>query len=265
MNKSYTWDALDYAKSSSAQQIWARELITKLNLQGDERVLDIGCGEGKVTAEIANLVPHGSVVGIDNSEAMLELAKTRYSTSTFPNLQFLCADARQLPFEQEFTVIFSNATLHWIKDHVSVIQGISNSLQSGGKVLLQMGGRGNAAEIIRVVEEMTNSSKWRRYFANFPFPYGFYSPDEYQHWLKDVGLEPIRLELIPKDMTHQGATGLAGWIRTTWLPYTQQLPEQVREDFVKELVERYLEYHPVKEDGLTHVKMVRLEVEAIKC
>ncbi|NEP60398.1 MAG: methyltransferase domain-containing protein [Symploca sp. SIO2G7] len=265
MNKSYTWDALDYAKSSSAQHIWARELITKLNLQGDERVLDIGCGEGKVTAEIANLVPDGSVVGIDSSEVMLELAETRYPTSTFPNLQFLYADACQLPFEQEFTVIFSNATLHWIQDHASVLQGISNSLQLGGKILLQMGGRGNAAEIIRVVEEMTNSSQWRRYFANFPFPYGFYSPQEYQHWLKDVGLQPIRLELMPKDMTHKGSRGLAGWIRTTWLPYTQQLPEQMREDFVTELVDCYLEDHPVTEDGLTHVKMVRLEVEAIKC
>lgn len=262
--KSYTWNALDYAKSSSAQQLWARELIAKLNLQGNERVLDIGCGDGKVTAEIANLLPTGSVVGIDSSEAMLELAKTHYPTNIFPNLQFLHADARQLPFTQEFTVIFSNATLHWIQDHVSVLQGISNSLQSGGKVLLQMGGRGNATEIIRVIEKLTNSNRWCGYFADFQFPYGFYSPQEYQYWLKDVGLEPIRLELIPKDMTHQGAAELAGWIRTTWLPYTQRLPEQMREDFVTELVECYLEYHPVTEDGLTHVQMVRLEVEATK-
>ncbi|NET62062.1 MAG: class I SAM-dependent methyltransferase, partial [Symploca sp. SIO2E6] len=130
MNKPYNWDALDYAKSSSAQQIWARELIAKLNLQGNERVLDIGCGDGKITAEIANLVSDGSVVGIDNSEAMVQLAKTRYPISAFPNLQFHYADACQLPFEQEFTVIFSNAALHWIQDHLSVVQGISNSLQS---------------------------------------------------------------------------------------------------------------------------------------
>ncbi|NEP08822.1 MAG: methyltransferase domain-containing protein [Symploca sp. SIO2C1] len=265
MNKSYTWDAVDYAQSSSAQQIWARELIAKLNLQGNEKVLDIGCGDGKVTAQIANLVPNASVVGIDSSEGMLKLAKTQYPTNAFPNLQFLHADARQLPFKQEFTVIFSNAALHWIQDHVSVLQGISNSLQSGGKILLQMGGRGNAVEIIRVVEELINSNQWREYFIDFPFPYGFYGPQDYQHWLKDVELEPVRLELIPKDMTHKGAVGLAGWIRTTWLPYTQRLPEQMRENFVTELVERYLAYHPVTEDGLTHVQMVRLEVEAIKC
>ncbi|HEY9668031.1 MAG TPA: hypothetical protein V6C91_14565, partial [Coleofasciculaceae cyanobacterium] len=159
---------------------------------------------------------------------------------------------------------FSNATLHWVKDHVSVLHGISHSLQPGGKVLLQMGGRGNAADIVRVLEKMTTSGQWCAYFADFAFPYSFYAPEQYQHWLEHVGLIPIRMELIPKDMTHSEVAGLAGWIRTTWLPYTQRVPEPMREHFVTELVERYLEEHPVTEDGLTHVQMMRLEVEAEK-
>lgn len=261
---SYTWNAQDYEKSSSAQQTWARELISKLNLQGNERILDIGCGDGKVTAEIAGFVPNGSIVGIDSSEAMIELAQTRYPPEAFSNLQFFHADACQLPFHNEFTVVFSNATLHWVKDHVSVLHGISHSLQPRGKVLLQMGGQGNAADIVRVLEMMTTSGQWRAYFADFAFPYSFYAPEQYQHWLEQVGLTPIRMELISKDMTHSDVHGLAGWIRTTWLPYTQQVPEQMREQFVTELVERYLQEHPVTEDGLTHVQMVRLEVEAEK-
>lgn len=262
--KKYTWNALDYEKNSSAQQTWARELIAKLNLQGNERILDVGCGNGKITAEIANLVPDGSVVGIDSSEAMINLARNRYPWDTFPNLQFLQADACQLPFQNEFTVVFSNATLHWIQAHVSVLQGISQSLQLGGKVLLQMGGRGNATELFNVVEEMIRSSQWRAYFADFTFSYFFYDPEKYQRWLKEVGLEPTRVKLIPKDMVHEGSAGLAGWIRTTWLPYTQRVPEQMREQFVRELVESYLESHPVTEEGLTHVQMIRLEVEAKK-
>lgn len=262
--QSYTWNALDYEKNSSAQLAWAKELISKLNLQGNEQILDIGCGDGKVTAEIASVALDGSVVGIDNSEAMIALARSRYPQEAFPNLQFLHADARQLPFQNEFSVIFSNAALHWIQDHVSVLHGISQSLRSGGKVLLQMGGRGNAIAVSTIAEEMTQSDRWRAYFTDFAFPYFFYSPEEYQQWLNDVGLEAIRVELIPKDMTHEGQAGLAGWIRTTWLPYTQQLPEPIREQFVTELVERYLEHHPLTEDGLTHVQMVRLEVEAEK-
>lgn len=260
----YTWNALDYEKSSSAQQKWAREMISQLDLQGNERILDVGCGDGKVTAEIAALVPRGSVVGIDSSEAMIDLARTRYPEEAFPNLQFLHADARQLPFQNEFTVVFSNAVLHWIEDHLSVLRGISQSLQLGGKILLQMGGKGNGSEIFSVVEAMVQSSDWRTYFADFSFPYFFYSPQEYQPWLKATGLEPKRVQLIPKDMTHQGAVELAGWIRSTWLPYTQRLPESMREPFVTELVERYLEHHPVGEDGLTHVAIIRLEVAAEK-
>ena len=261
---SYTWNALDYAKHSSAQQTWARELIRKLNLKGDERVLDVGCGDGKVTAEIANLVPHGSVVGIDSSEAMINLAQTRYPADTFPNLQFVQMDARQLSFDHEFTLVFSNAALHWIQDHVSVLRGISNSLQSGGKALLQMGGKGTAADIVSVIEEMIKFSQWCAYFTDFAFPYFFYPPQEYQPWLEAAELEAIRIELIPKDMTHAGAVGLAGWLRTTWFPYTQQLPEPMRELFITELVGRYLEGHPVDEEGLTHVQMIRLEVEVKK-
>lgn len=262
--KTYTWDAQDYAKSSAAQLSWAKELIAKLNLQGNERVLDVGCGDGKITAEMANLLPYGFVVGIDSSAAMIELAQTRYPADQFPNLQFLQADARQLMFQNEFTVVFSNAALHWVPDHLSVLRGISQSLQRGGKILLQMGGRGNASGIVQVVEEITQSNQWREYFINVAFPYFFYGVEEYQDWLNAVGLEAIRVELIPKDMTHEGSAGLAGWIRTTWIPYTQRVPEPMREPFITELVERYLERYPMTEDRLTHVQMVRLEVEAIK-
>ncbi|MGH2413825.1 MAG: class I SAM-dependent methyltransferase [Microcystaceae cyanobacterium] len=264
MMKLYTWNALDYEKNSAAQQSWARELVAKLNLQGDERILDLGCGDGKITAEIAGYVPRGTVVGIDTSEAMIALAHTRYSQDAFPNLQFLVADACQLPFEDQFTLVFSNAALHWIQDHLSVLHNISRSLQSGGKILLQMGGKDNANEFFSLVEAMTKSSQWGSYFTDFSFPYFFYSPQEYQPWLNAVGLKPIRLELIEKDMTHQGAEGLAGWIRTTGLPYTQRLPEAMREPFITELVERYLAGHPMTEERLTHVQMIRLEVEAEK-
>ena len=74
----YKWDALDYAKSSSAQQQWARELIGKLQLKGDETLLDIGCGDGKVTAEIAACLPMGSVLGVDSSAEMIALAQSQY-------------------------------------------------------------------------------------------------------------------------------------------------------------------------------------------
>ena len=140
--QTYQWNAIDYAKSSSIQQQWARELISKLNLKGNEKLLDIGSGDGKVTAEIASYLSNGSVIGIDNSEAMITLAQSKYSTDAFPNLRFQQGDASRLTFENEFDVVFSNATLHWILDQRPVLQGIYKSLKHNGKILLQMGGRG---------------------------------------------------------------------------------------------------------------------------
>ena len=260
----YNWDALDYAKSSNVQQQWARELIGKLQLKGDESLLDIGCGDGKVTAEIAACLPSGSVLGVDSSTEMIALAQSQYPADAFPNLHFQQQDARNLPFRDEFTVVFSNATLHWVLDHAPVLRGISASLKRGGRALLQMGGRGNAADVVAVIDKLIQALEWRDYFKGFSFPYGFHGPEEYREWLREAGLQARRVELIPKDMIHQGRDGLAGWIRTTWLPYTQRVPEQKREAFVAQLVDKYLERCPVDEQGLVHVRMVRLEVEGLK-
>src|SRR5512147_1643215 len=117
----YQWDAADYARSSSGQQQWARELIGKLHLQGSESLLDIGCGDGKVTAEIASLLTDGAALGVDNSPEMVSLARSSYPRQSYPNLDFQLADAASLPFESSFDVIFSNATLHWVMDHQPVL------------------------------------------------------------------------------------------------------------------------------------------------
>lgn len=254
-----TWNALDYASNSSAQQIWARELICRLHLRGDERVLDIGCGDGKVTAEIAVAVPRGSAVGVDNSADMIAHASAHHQSG---NCRFQIADASALPFSSEFDVIFSNACLHWIYDHRPVLAGIRRALRPGGRVLLQMGGKGNAADVLAIVTELMSSPRWRQHFTNFTFRYGFHAPEDYRRWLTEAGLKPIRLELLPKTARHNNAAGLAGWIRTTWMPYTNPVPETEREAFIAEILSQYLEHHPAAPDGSTSVAMVRLEVEA---
>jgi trans-aconitate 2-methyltransferase len=262
--QTYQWNAVDYAQSSSVQQQWARELIRKLNLKGNETVLDLGSGDGKVTAEIAAHLPKGFVVGIDSSEDMIRLSQRLFSANTFSNLRFQYADASNLPFENEFDIVFSNATLHWILDHQPVLHGIFASLKQGGRVLLQMGGRGNAGDVMDALKIMTEREEWRKFFDGFSFSYGFYEPEEYRLWLREAGLEVQRIELIPKDAVHQGRSSFESWIRTTWLPYTQQVPEEKKELFISQLTDDYLRLYPADEHGMIHVNMVRLEVEALK-
>ena len=257
------WDAADYARNSAAQREWARELIEKLALSGNESVLDLGCGDGKITAEIARRVPRGRVVGLDSSEEMIRLSRAAFPSSEHPNLRFQPGDARTLEFEREFDVVFSNATLHWVRDHAPVLAGAARSLTHGGRILFQMGGRGNGSEIFEVAREMTAAKKWCRWFDGFQIPWGFYGSEEYTRWCAAAGLEVRRIELLPRIMTQKGADGLAGWIRTTWMPYTERVPADRREAFVREACERYVRAHPPDDQGNVAVRMVRLEVDAI--
>ncbi len=149
--KNYKWDAREYEKHSQGQLKWARELIEKISLKGTENVLDLGCGDGKITAEISKIVSKGSIIGVDNSAEMIKLAKDRHFEAIFPNLSFQEMDAVNLNFNDRFDLIFSNAVLHWVKDHKAVIKGMFKSLKKGGRVILQMGGKGHAAGIVDVL------------------------------------------------------------------------------------------------------------------
>ncbi len=111
---------------------------------------------------------------------------------------------------------------------------------------------------------MANRPEWQGYFKDFENPYSFYGPQEYRPWLDEAGFITKRLDLIPKDMVHRGAEGLAAWIRTTWMPLTRRVPEAKREDYIRDLVEAYLQNFPPDAEGNVHVQMTRLEVEATK-
>ncbi|MCW4006089.1 MAG: methyltransferase domain-containing protein [Candidatus Bathyarchaeota archaeon] len=260
----YSWNAEEYAKQSSNQYEWAMELIPKLNLTGTEALLDIGCGDGKITAVLASYLPHGKVVGIDSSEDMIALARRTFPQSQYPNLSFMRMDARELTFREQFDVVFSNATLHWIIDHPAVLSGVHDSLDSHGQLLFQMAGEGNAQDVLAVLQEMISEDTCEPYFKNFTFPYGFYNPNQYKQWLQEAGFTPKRAELIPKDMVLNGKEGLVGWIRTTWLPFTERVPASLQEQFINEVADRYIAAYPPDNKGKVHVNMVRLEVQAVK-
>lgn len=258
------WNPEAYEKSSSAQKKWAEELISKIRIRGNERVLDIGSGDGKITAQLASLVPKGSVVGIDNSIEMINFARKRFPPSSWPNLSFQYGDASDLRYANEFDLVVSFACLHWILDHGPVLDGIKHSLKPGGRLFLQFGGAGNADDVLMVAGKTISEDRWTKYFKDFTFPYGFFGPEKYKAWLDKAGLRAARVELVPKDMVQPGTGGLASWMESTWLPYIERVPAGLQRDFIDEIVERYVATHPLDGDGQVHVKMVRLEVEAEK-
>ncbi len=256
------WDARDYVAHSSAQQEWARALIVKLRLRGDEDVLDIGCGDGRATALIAERLPQGSVLGVDKSANMIALAAEQFPPAAHPHLTFRQMDAIRLAMPRAFDVAFSSAALHWVDDHEAMLRGVRSCLRPGGRLLFQMGGRGNIVEALAVVDGVIARSRWRGFFDGFIPPYHFHSPEEYEEWLPRAGFCVARAELIPKGMRHVDHQAFLGWLRTTWFPYTDRLPAELRDVFLGDVASAYAAAHPPDAEGVIRVRMVRLEVEA---
>ena len=260
----FEWNADEYARYSSGQEKWAKELLAKLNLLGHEAVLDLGCGDGRITVEIAKMVKAGSVVGVDNSAEMIKLASEKYPAEKYGNLSFEVMDAKELRFAGKFDAVFSNAAMHWVDDHKKVLEGINRSLKPGGRFLIQTGGTGNAEAAFETISRIAAMEEWQPYLINVKSPYHFFSSEDYNKLIPEAGFKPVRIELLQKDMVHDGIDGFKGFIRTTWLPYTQRIPEDKREKFITETAELYVKKYPADGDGKVHIGMVRLEAEAVK-
>jgi trans-aconitate 2-methyltransferase len=260
----HQWNPDDYEKHSSAQKKWGGALIEKLQLSGDEHVLDIGCGDGGLTVMIAARLPRGAVTGIDLSCEMIAHAQSRYPTAKYLTCRFACMDAREMVYESLFDVAFSNAALHWIQEQDLLLGRVFSALKPGGRLLFQMGGYGNAAGFFAVARTLMAEHPWKDVFSGFSPGWKFCSDEEYTAMLECAGLTPVRVELIPVDMVHGNRQELEGWIRTTWLPFLERLPDSGKEEFITDLTDHYLASHPPDREGRTCVKMVRLEVEARK-
>ena len=288
--KGFKWNAADYAANSTVQQSWARELIARLNLRGDEHILDVGCGDGKVTADLARAVPRGLVFGVDASAEMIAFAKKAFPAGKNSNLKFQIADARKISLKIKCDLVFSNSALHWVDNHEKFLSGAASVLKPGGRLVVSCGVKGNAHDVFLALRPEMRLKRWRNFFRRMPMPYFFYAPGDYQKWLPKYGFRVRSLNLAPKDAAYDGAAGLMTWLRTTWLPYIQRVPDEVaqasrlcvasgheqltgkmpvplpslRDEFITAVAARYVARHPPDADGKVHVRMVRLEIDAVK-
>jgi trans-aconitate 2-methyltransferase len=131
-------------------------------------------------------------------------------------------------------------------------------------LIVSCGGKGNAQDVFVALRPEMRLKRWREFFRKMPTPYFFYSPSDYEKWLPEFGFKINMLKLAPKDATYVGADEFAAWLRTTWIPYVQRVPESMREEFIAAVTQRYVAKHPPDKSGQVHVRMVRLEIDAVK-
>ena len=236
MTRELEWNATGYARISALQQQMAVDALALVSLGGTETVLDIGCGQGKVTAEIAARVPLGRVMGIDPSHDMIDFANAHFAGA---NLRFTVGDARALAYAAEFDRVVSFNALHWVVDQDAALQSIRRALIPGGSALLRLVPTGERKSLEAVVEETRKSPRWRTAFAGFDDPYLRLTPDQYRATAERNGFRVERLECSLHEWDFGTRDAFFAFCAVGLIAWTSRLPEDKRTAFIDDVLTRY--------------------------
>lgn len=229
------WNAGRYHEISSPQQTWGRRVLDRLPLTGREQVLDIGCGTGRLTHEIAERVPGGRVVGIDRSAAMLETA-AEWLRERSPRTTLVLADGAALPFRRAFDAAFSGATFHWIHDHPALFRSIITALRPGGRLVAQCGGGPNLALLYARADRLMRDPRFARYFEDWSEPTYFADVETTKRRLTAAGFVNVEVSLEEAPTPFEGPDQFREFIAHVCVRHqAARLPNVERQTFLRDL------------------------------
>lgn len=242
------WDAARYQDKHSFVWRYGADLLELLAPKPGERILDVGCGTGQLTAEMAQRGAH--VVGLDMSTDMLAEA-----LKNFPSLTFVLGDAASFDFAEPFDAVFSNAALHWVRNAEGAVASIARALGPGGRFVAEFGGKGNIATVQAALRTVLGPS------ADEMSPWYYPSVGEYAPILERYGLEVRHASLFDRPTPLEGENGLEQWLRMFGQTYLRQFSPDREAEIIRQLVEQL---RPVLyRDGVWTVDYRRLRVVAV--
>jgi trans-aconitate 2-methyltransferase len=252
MAKRPSWDAELYEAQHGFVWKYGESLIELLDPKPGERILDLGCGTGQLTQKIAER--GADVLGLDASPEMIGQAR-----QNFPSLRFVLQDATAMSFAEEFDAVFSNAALHWIPDATAVAQGIFRALRMGGRMVAELGGKGNIRQIESAIETVL-----RRYLGDsLPLRRTFFpSVSEYAGLLEECGLEVRSAALFDRFTPLEGDNGMEQWLRQFASYYFEAFPREQAAHARLEVAEKLRS--SLFEKGRWHADYRRLRIYAVK-
>jgi trans-aconitate 2-methyltransferase len=244
------WDAQTYDRVSDPQYQWGLEVLDRLELAGDEYVMDAGCGSGRVTAKLLERLPDGRVLCVDASEAMI--AKAREALGD--RAEYLVTDLAELKVEQLVDVVFSTATFHWVMDHERLFSRLHEAIRPGGRLHAQCGGAGNVAKHAEAIVAVATRPEFAEHFEGMTVMWNFATPEETEERLRRAGFEDVRCWLEDKPV--QPEDPYAFTTTVTLGPHLARIPEELRRSFAEAVLE-------LEDDPLT-LNYVRLNMEATR-
>jgi trans-aconitate 2-methyltransferase len=237
-----TWRGDDYARHSSLQAAMADEVLSLLGLRGDEQVLDVGCGDGKLTARVAALLPRGSVLGVDASPDMVDHARRQFGPPAHANLRFEVADARSLGLGPQFDLVLSFNTLHWVptaEQQLQALAGIRDALKPQGQARLRLVTRGELASLEETAEAVRREPPWAAAFNDFSDPYLRLDAQAYAALAAQAGLRVEGVQSALKRWDFGSDEAFFGFCHAGFGAWTRCLPPEQQDDFVRAVMQRY--------------------------
>ena len=242
------WDAQTYDRVSDPQYEWGLEVLERLELNGDEHVMDAGCGSGRITAHLVERLPHGRVLCVDASAAMI--AKARETLGD--RADYLVTDLVELEVDEPVDAVFSTATFHWVTDHDRLFSRLHDALRPGGRLVAQCGGEGNVAKHARAIVEVATRPEFASHFGDMEVMWNFATPEETEERLRNAGFDGVRCWLEEKPV--QPEDPYAFTTTVTMGPHLARLPEDLRRSFADAVLE-------LEDDPLV-LHYVRLNIDA---
>jgi trans-aconitate 2-methyltransferase len=220
------WNGASYDRISGVMAALGRDVLVRLQLRGDETVLDAGCGSGRVTETLIERLPLGTVIAVDASPSMLAAARERLGAD---------ADVRQvdlleLTLEEPVDAILSTATFHWIGDHERLFERLHGALRPGGQLVAQCGGKGNIDILRGVANELLAQAPYAEHFRDWQAPWNYADPDQTRVRLLAAGFSEAQCWLTPAPQQPEQPREFLSSIVLG--PHVQQLPKELREDFM---------------------------------
>jgi trans-aconitate 2-methyltransferase len=232
------WNASEYNRRSALQKWLAGKSLAGLDLTGSEHVLDVGCGDGTITADIAQRVPSGSVIGVDPSTRMIEFGREHF-LADHANLSFVVGDATRLSYRDAFDLVVSFNALHWVRDQQAAVRCIRQAMRPAGRSLLQFVSRGERKSLEDIIEETSTDPRWSRYFADHHRPYLHMLPDEYRRLAESCGLRVDRVDVALEAWDFGSRAAFVGFAEVTFVEWTRWIPAAEHREFIADVLDRY--------------------------
>ena len=256
------WNAETYHQHSTSQKEAASQLLSHIKLKGNEQILDVGCGDGKITAKLAKELLNGKLWGVDISQSMITFAQKNFPAEKYSNLIFRSMDAETLEFDEKFDWVLSFTALQWVKDHGAFLSGAYHTLKEEGKLAVSFP-MGLPKALQQAVDEVSMKEKWKRYFKDFTTGWNFSSKQQFEILLSKHHFEVEYIEVVDqKDVFHSKEV-FQNFINE-WFPYLRPIPSDLRQQFMREIILRFVELEPLDANQCLHFNVKRLEIVAVK-